>query len=122
MTKNQILGKATLERKFKRVDIVDTFADERALTEHILVNIGYSSRIGVNAGFISKHPRISRPVRAGKAHRDARLKNTVTLRDSLPGLVINCTVQWMRHCSYQLPCGVAGQLSVGIERDDILHL
>src|SRR5439155_11057395 len=80
VAENQIVGQAILKRKFECVDIVDALADEGALTEHVLINIGYGSRIGIDAGCIPKHPRIPRSVRAWKAHGHARLKDTVPLR------------------------------------------
>ena len=100
MAENQIVGQAILKRKFNCVDIVDALADEGALAEHVLINIGDGSRIGVDAGFIPKHPRIPRSVRARKAHGDARLKDTVPIRDALPGLIVTRTIQRMRHGSY----------------------
>src|SRR5207237_9819390 len=95
MAENQVIGKAPFQRKFKCVDIVNAFADEGTLTEHILVNIGNGSRVGIDAGFISKHPRIPRSVRARKTDGHARLKDTVTFRDALPGLIVTCTIQGM---------------------------
>ena len=49
MAEDPVLGKAAAERPLERVDVVDALADERALAEHVLVDVGDGARVRVDA-------------------------------------------------------------------------
>ena len=54
-----VFGEAATERALERIDLIDAFADERTLAAQVLVNIGDSARIGVDAGFAAEQSRIA---------------------------------------------------------------
>ena len=116
-----VLGKASLERPLEGIDVVDPLADERALAEHVLVNIGDDARIRVDAGLAPAQPRIPRPVRARQAHRHARLQDAVALTDALLVFVVARTIQRVRHGPHKLPRRIARQLRIRVQGDHVLH-
>ena len=117
-----VLGEAPVERALERIDVVDTLADERAFTEHVLVNIGNGACIRVDAGLASAQSRIARPVRPGQAHRHARLKDPIPLTDALLVCVVARTIQRVRHGRYELPRRIARQLRIRVKGDHVLHV
>ncbi len=48
MAEDPILGKAPLECSPEGIDVIDSFADERAFTEQVLVHVGDGARIRVD--------------------------------------------------------------------------
>ena len=54
-----VFGEAATERALERIDLIDAFADERTLAAQVLVDIGDSARIGVDAGFAAEQSRIA---------------------------------------------------------------
>jgi hypothetical protein len=50
VAEDPVLGKAAVERLLEGIDIVDPFADERALPEPVLVHIGDGVGVGIDAG------------------------------------------------------------------------
>ena len=58
---------------------------------------------------------------ARKTHRDARLKNSIALRNALLCAAVIGMVEGVRHGAYKFADGVARQLSVGIERDNVAN-
>ena len=81
VTQDPVQRQAARQRALEGIDVVDALADERAFTEHILIDIGNGSRIRIDARLTAEKPRVSRPVGAGQAHRDTRLKNAVAAGD-----------------------------------------
>src|SRR5437867_13051885 len=59
-----VLGEAVLERALECIDLIDSLTDERAFTEHVLVDIGNGACIGVDARLATVESRVPRPVRA----------------------------------------------------------
>ena len=64
VAQNPVLGEALLERALECIDLIDSLADERAFTEHVLVDIGDGACIGVDARLATVESRVPRPVRA----------------------------------------------------------
>src|SRR2546425_3430659 len=60
VAEDPVLGKPPFQRPLERIDIVNPFANERALTEYILVNIRNSPRIRVDAWRTPPQSRIPR--------------------------------------------------------------
>ena len=58
MAQDPILGKAIVERALECVDVVDSLTDERTLAEHILVNVGHGTRIGIDARVSAVQSRV----------------------------------------------------------------
>ena len=122
MTKDPVFRKAPLEASLKCIDVIDTFADERALAEHILIHVGDGAGVGVDAGLAAEQSRIVRLVSAGKAHCHARLQDAVALSNALLVDIKDRTVERVRHGSDKLPGGVTRQLRICVEGDDVLHV
>ncbi len=89
VAEDPVLGKTPLERQIEGIHVIDALADERPLTEQVLVDIGYGPRIGIDAGIAPAQRRIPRPVHAGQAHGNPRLKDPVSLADAPPVLVVS---------------------------------
>ena len=121
VAEDPVLGETSFERSLEGINFVYAFADERAFTKQVLVNIGNSTRIGIDAGLASAHCRIPRPVHAGQAHGDPWLKDAVTLADKLLIFVVPRTIQRVRHGAHKLPRRIARQLRIRVQGDHILH-
>ncbi|EXI71313.1 MAG: hypothetical protein AW07_03756 [Candidatus Accumulibacter sp. SK-11] len=103
MTEDAILGKAIPERLLEGVDLVDSLADERALTEHVLVNVRYGTGVGVNARLATVQSRVARAVRTRQADHHARLQDAVAGGDALLHFVVVGAIQRVRHRADKLP-------------------
>ena len=119
MAENGVLREASIHRLAEGVHIVNSFPDKRAFQEYILIHVGHLPRVWINARITRKKPHEPRSPGAGQTHSDARLHNAVTLGHNPARDVEPRTVQWMRHCSDQRARGIAWELGVGVERDDI---
>ena len=122
VAQDPVLRKAPAHRPFERIDIVDALADERAFAKQVLVHIRDGTRIRIDARLGSAHARIARAVRAGQARGHAWLQDAVALRYELPRLVVARAIQRVRHGPDELPCRVARQLRIGVERDHVFHV
>jgi hypothetical protein len=122
VAEDPVLGETSFERPLESIDLVNALADERAFAEQVLVNIGNSTRIGIDAGFASPHCRIPRPVHAGQAYGYPWLENAVSLADTLLAFVVPRTIQWVRHGADKLPCRIARQLGIRVQGDHIFHI
>ena len=88
VTEDEILRKASIDGLTKRVHIVDALADERPLPEHILVDIRYLARVGIDARLAREQFGEARLACTGQADRRARLQDRVAFDDaSLAGIV-----------------------------------
>jgi hypothetical protein len=57
VTEDPVLGEAVMESGAKRIDIVDALADERALVEDILINVGDRARVRIDPGIAAEQAR-----------------------------------------------------------------
>ena len=90
--------------------------------EQVLVNVRDGARIRVHAGLAAHQARIARAVAAVQAHRHAWLQNAVAgCHAAARGIQLGA-VQRMRHGRGKAARGVALQLGVGVQGDDVLHL
>ena len=121
MAEDPVLGKAPIERPLECIDIVNPFANERALAKQVLVHIGHGARIRVDARFTPPEPRIPRSVRGRQAHRHPWLQDAVSLGDALLVFVVVRPIQRVRHGTDKLPRRIARQLGIRIESDDVLY-
>ena len=121
VAEDPVLGETSFERPLEGINLVDALADERAFAEQVLVNIGNSARIGIDAGLASAHCRIPRTVHAGQAHGDPWLEDAVSLADTLLVFVVSRTIQRVRHGAHKLPRRIARQLRIRVQGDHILH-
>src|SRR5438874_1729978 len=58
---------------------------------------------------------------ARQADADARLEDRVPLRDPPLAWIEHRPIQWVGHRADHLPCGIARQLGVRIQHDDVTH-
>ena len=54
MAEYPVFGETPTERLLERIDVIDAFADKRALAEYILVNIGDGAGVGIDAGLAAE--------------------------------------------------------------------
>src|SRR5208282_5820594 len=94
-----VLGETPLQRPLERIDIIDPLANERTLSEQILVNVGDNASIRIDAWLTSEQACISRMIRSGQARADLGLKDAVPIADPLLVVVVARTIQRMRHSS-----------------------
>jgi hypothetical protein len=77
---------------FEGVDVVDPLANERALLERVLVEVGNGAGIRVDTRLAAVQARIARLIGAGQARTHARLEDAVARADPLQNLVVDRTV------------------------------
>ena len=104
------------------VDVVDALADEGALVEKVLVEVGDDPRVGIDAGGARGEAAEPRPLGARQAHRHPRLENAVASRDAGQRGMSYGPVEDVGHGADHFTRGIAGQVGIGVERDHILHL
>ena len=121
VAQDAVLRKPPRERALECVDVVDPFANERALAESILIDVGNRARVGVDAGLSAEKARVTRTARPLEAGRHPRLQDAVSAGHALALHVVMRAVQRMRHRAHQLPRRVARQLGIGIERDHVFR-
>jgi hypothetical protein len=91
--------------------------------EQILVDVGHRRRIRIDAAHAGKHALEQRTLATDRQGRgDPRLQHRVAL-DHPAGIGVEARpVERMRHLADQAMDGVARQLGVGVERDDITDI
>ncbi len=122
MAEDAVLRKPAPQRALERIHVVDALADERALVEEVLVDVGDGARVRVDAGVVRAELGIARAVGARQVYGHARLQDAVAVGHDLLALVVVRAVQGMRQRADELAGRVARQLRVGIQRDHVLHL
>jgi len=115
-----VFREAALHGTPEGIHIVNALADEGALLEQILIDVGNRPCVGIDARFAGKQPHKPRPPGAWQAHPDARLQDAVAFRDDAAGGIKHGAVERMGHGSDQFPGGIAWQLGIGVQRDDVL--
>ena len=120
VTQQRVLRYSPGEGCLKCIDIVDPFADVRALTEKVLVNIGDRRCVRVNAARAREDALKKRSPAIGRQRRrHARLKQGVALNDSTDMRVKPRPIEGMRYGADQSSGGPPWQPRVGIQCDDI---
>src|SRR6266446_10582473 len=122
VTEQRVFRNASVQRFFERVDIVQTLARIDSLAEEILIDIRRGGGIRINAGVAREDAREQRL--RGTLQRDAHswLQNRVTFNNR-PGRAIETRlVQGMNRRANQTTSGIARQLGVSIQRNDITNL
>ena len=121
VAEDAVVGKTAGDGLLKRVDGIDTLADKRALLEYVLINVRNTAGVRVDTSIAAKQPGIGRACGAGQADANARLKNAVAAGNALLHGVEHRVIERVGHGRNKLPGGVAGQLAVGVEGDDVTH-
>ena len=121
MAEHAIVGEAAADRELHGVDVVDPFADERALAEHVLVDVGDRARVRIDAGLATEQVRVARSRDARHARADARLQDRVAFGDPAAHGIELRPVERMRERAGERARGVARQAGVRVERDHVAH-
>ena len=103
------------------INVVDPLADERALTEQVLVSIRDGACVGVDARLATKQACIARAIRPRQADRHPRLQDAVAGYDPPLCVVVARMVQRMRHGTDKLPSRITRQLRIRIQCNHVLH-
>jgi hypothetical protein len=119
VAQDPVLGKTSVQRLLEGVDVVNSLADERALVEQVLVDVGNRACVGVDPRLTTVQSRVPGSSRPGQARADARLQDSVAADDELAVGIELRPVQRMRHRADELPGRLAGQFGVRVERDDV---
>ena len=119
VAEDEVLGQLAGERALKGVDVVDPLADERALVEHILVDVRHGARVGVDARFAGEQTREAGAAGARHGGGDPRLQDRVALDDPTERVVEARTIERMGHGGRELARRVARQLGVAVQDDHI---
>ena len=121
VAEDRVLGKyaaAVLEG----IDVVDALADEGPLVEKVLVEVGDDPRVGIDAWGARGEATEMRPLRAWQTHRHTWLDDAMAGHDAGLRGVGHGPVEDVCHGARHLAGRVAGQVGVGVERDDKSHL
>jgi hypothetical protein len=76
--------------------------------EEILVDVGNSSRVGVDARLAAAEPRVSGPFRTWQALGQTWLQDAVSLANTLLAFVIARVMQRMRYAPHEGPLARRG--------------
>ena len=120
MAEHGILREASLHGALESIHIVNSFSDKRTFLENILVHVGNGPRVRIDARIAGENPDKPGSPGARQTHADARLQDAIAFGDNPARAIEHRTVQRMGHRAHKLAGGIARQLSVGVERDDIL--
>jgi hypothetical protein len=66
VTENPILGESAVERLLECVDVIDALADERALADPILVDVGNGARVRIDTGIAAVQARVDERLAPGR--------------------------------------------------------
>ncbi len=83
MAEDTVFRKTPAQRLLEDIHVIDSFADERAFSENVLVNVGDRASVGINAWFTAPEPRITGMVCPRKTDRNPRLKDAIALSNAL---------------------------------------
>ena len=120
VAENGVLRKASGHGSLEGVHIVNSFADERAFLEKILIHVGHLPRVRIDAGLAGEKPGEPGSPGAGQTDAHARLQNAVAFDDtSVLGIELADDSTDGPSCR-PAAGGIARHLGVGVERDDIL--
>ena len=123
VAQQRVLGNSASESGFEGIDIVNALAGIGALAEKILVDVGNRRRIGIHAPRTGEDPLIEGTLAADRQRRrDARLKNGVTVDDTLQGFVEFRPIQRMGHLADKPECRISRQSRIAIKGDDVSHI
>ena len=120
VAKHGVFGKSAIDRPLESIHIIDSFADKRAFLKNILIYVGNCPRVRINARIARKKPDKPRPPGTWQTHANAWLQDAIAFGDDTAHGIEHRPVQRMRHRADKLSGGIAWQLGVGVERDDIL--
>ena len=116
-----VLRQPIVECALKRIDVVDALSDERALLEHVLIDVGDRTRVWIDAGLAAKPASEPRARDARHTDADARLQDRVTRGHATRALVVTRAVERVPEGRRQHPRRIARQLGIAVERDHVLH-
>ena len=121
MAQDAVLREAVLDGQLEGGEVVDALADEGALPEDVLVDVRDGAGVGVDARLAALQAPIAGVFPALQARTDARLQDAVPGDHALPGRIVDRPVQRVRQGTDELARGVAWQLGVRIQGDDVAH-
>ena len=91
-------GKRPSSAALERVDVVDAFADERALAEQVLVDVGDGARVRIDARVAAEQrDDTASGCALGQAHAHARLQDAVAVDHARRMLIKRGAVERMGH-------------------------
>ncbi len=121
VTEDEVFGKPVAQNPFKGIHIIDSFADEGTFLKPILVDIRHGSRVGIDAGLSSEDAHEPRASRAGQAQGDSGLQDRVPIAEQITLVIETRPVQWMGQGCHQSVGRLPWELSIRVERNDVLH-
>ncbi len=119
MTQDLVLREASVHGSLEGIHLVNPFSNERAFLENILIHVGNRPRVRINARVAREQPDEPGSSGARQTHAHPRLQNAVAFGNNSAHGIEPRPVQRMRQRSDKLTGGIARQLGVGVERDDI---
>ncbi|MNV41428.1 hypothetical protein D3C71_1330630 [compost metagenome] len=119
MAQHPVVREAVLQCRFECVHVVDALADEGAFLEDVLINVGHSVGIGIDAWIASVQASVRRRGQVGQADSHPRLQDAVAACHSARDRVELGLIERMRHGADKFPGGFPGQLGIGVQRDDV---
>ena len=121
VAKNAIFREAPANCLLEGIDVVDSLADERSFSEHVLVDIRDRARIGVDARLAPIQARIARAVGRREADRHARLQDAVARADAPFRGIVAGAIQRVRHGADEFARRIARQLRIGVQRYHVFN-
>src|SRR5579883_567426 len=115
-----VLARASVERGYEGIDVINALADIRAFAEEVLIHIRHRGGVRVDAVHAGEDALEQRAFAADRQRRRyARLQYTVAFDDAADGAVESRTVEGMRSLADETLSGLSRQPCVGVERDDV---
>ncbi len=116
-----VAGEALFEHSVEGGDFVDAFAGEAALGVEVLVDVGDGAGVDIEAGLAGVDIGHARLRGGMDADADAGLQDAVALGDDAAFGIDDGAVEGVHHGADEGVGGAAGELGIGVERDDIAH-
>ncbi len=120
VAEERVFRHAALQRGLEGVDVVKALAGEGAFAKQVLIGVGHSKDIRIDAAIDREDALQERCFVAGRQRRrDARLENAIAT-DDLAGLFVNDrAVQRMAELAGQMRDGFRRQTRIGVQRHHI---
>ncbi|MEI9981161.1 MAG: hypothetical protein WDN23_19565 [Edaphobacter sp.] len=115
----RVTGEAAVEDLLEDADLVDAFAGEDALAEEVLIDVGDGAGVDVEAGLAGVERGKAGAGCGGDADADARLEDPVSGGDDAEFGINDGLVERVGHSADHACGGAAGELGVGVKRDDV---
>ncbi|MNZ46192.1 hypothetical protein D3C78_638680 [compost metagenome] len=121
VAENAVVGETPGEGLLEGIHRIDALADERALLEQVLIDVGDGAGVGIDPRLAAEQPGIGGACGARQADADPRLQDRVAGADAAFLHIVDGAVERMLHGADQLLRRIARQLGIGVEGDDVTH-